>query len=217
MPPYRVFLVDDHPIVRAGFKAVVEAEDDLVVVGESGSSEDAQRQLSKLVADVVVADLSLEGASGLELVKGLHASKPGLPVLVVSMHEEELYAPRVLEAGARGYVRKDRAVDELCPAIRNVVKGKLHLSEAMTTRMLERMAGFGSAAPSGLELLTDRELEVLERLGEGRPTREVAELLHLSVKTIETHRANIKTKLGLNNAAELTQRAVLFKQGLLTR
>lgn len=216
MPRYRVFLVDDHPIVRAGFRSVIDAEDDLVAVGEAASSEDAQRQLAHLVADVVVADLSLEGANGLELVKALHASHPGLPVLIVSMHDEALYAQRALEAGARGYLRKDHAVDALCVAIRAVVQGRVHLSPAMTSRMLEQVTSGQADGPTGLDALTDRELEVLERLGEGRPTREVAELLHLSVKTIETHRANIKAKLGLANAAELSRQAVLFKQGLLT-
>jgi Response regulator containing a CheY-like receiver domain and an HTH DNA-binding domain len=153
---------------------------------------------------------------GLELVKALHMSHAGLPVLIVSMHDEQLYAARALQAGARGYLTKDKAVETLASGIRQVARGGLFVSREVAATLAARTAAPGDGAGSLLSGLTDRELEVLQRLGEGRTTREVAELLHLSVKTIESHRANLKRKLDLRNAVELTRVAVLYEQGLLT-
>ncbi len=209
-----IFLIDDHPIVRAGLRALIEEDPRLSCIGEADSAEAALRLLPSLTPDVVLVDLSLKGANGLELVKGIVALRPELRVLVLSMHDEQLYAERALEAGARGYVMKDNAPEQLRDAIHNVLAGQVHLSPAMTTAMLERSLRGVEHSSSPRSLLSDRELEVFERLGEGLPTRQVAEALHLSVKTIESHRASIKKKLGLSNANELVRQAVLFKEGL---
>lgn len=212
MPSTRVFLVDDHALVRAGLRVLLEA-DDMQVVGEAGSSEQALRELPDDV-DVVVADLSLDGANGLELLKGLGARRPDLPVLILSMHDEGLYAERAVQAGARGYLMKDAAPEHLVAAIETIRDGRIFLSPAMTARALERMQGGGTVSDDPLAQLSDRELEVFERLGQGLTTREVAEALHLSVKTVESHCANIKKKLGARNSRELVRQAVLHVSSL---
>ncbi|MCB9777717.1 MAG: response regulator transcription factor [Alphaproteobacteria bacterium] len=212
MPSTRVFLVDDHALVRAGIRVLLESAG-MQVVGEAGSSEQAMRELPEAV-DVVVADLSLDGANGLELLKGLAARDPDLPVLILSMHDETLYAERAIQAGARGYLMKDAAPEHLRAAIEIIGNGRIYLSPAMTARALERLHAGTASSDDPLTQLSDRELEVFERLGQGLTTREVADALHLSVKTVESHLSNIRKKLGARNTRELVRQAVLHVASL---
>ncbi len=205
----RILIVDDHPLVRKGLALTLEAEPDLEVCGQAASAEEALGMLDEVRPDLVIVDISLPGMSGLELIKHLHVWNPELPVLIISRHDEALYAERAIRAGARGYVMKVEAVDVIVRAVRRVLAGGLYVSEEVSERLLMSMAGHRrSAGQSPLELLSDRELEVFELTGRGLSTREIAERLHLSVKTVESYRARIKAKLGLRNAAELMQHAV---------
>ena len=203
----RVFLVDDHVVVRSGLAELIGREPDLAVCGAAADAEDALQSIPRARPDLVLVDLSLPGTSGLELVKDLKRRCPKLPVLVLSMHEESLYAERVLQAGARGYVMKDKSFPEIRAAMRRVLAGRIYLSEEMSDRLLQTVAG-GPAKGSPLERLSDRELEVFEMIGRGLGTAAIARKLHLSVKTVETHRAHIKEKLNLDTGAELVQQAV---------
>jgi len=205
----RVLVIDDHPAVRSGLKAAINATHDLQVCGEAGNVREAKQILRELECDVVLLDLTLADESGLELVKDLAVRKRAAPTLVLSMHDEAIYAERVLRAGAKGYLMKDVPLEEVLRALRQVLAGEVHLSEAMRSRLLARMVGGGSASAttSPIESLTDRELEVFEAIGRGRRTGEIAEALHLSPRTIDTHRENIKRKLGLTDSTELHQHA----------
>ena len=205
----RIFLVDDHPIVRIGLTELINQKRDLVVCGEAESAEAALQAIPSLHPDLVIMDLSLKGTGGLGLIKDLKIRHPKLPVLVLSMHEESLYAERALRAGARGYVMKREAGTQLESAIRRTVGGKIHLSKRMSDQLLELVTGPASAKRGPLlDRLSDRELEVFEMIGRGKGTSEIARLLHLSVKTIEGYRANIKAKLGLKSALELVRYAL---------
>ncbi len=204
----RIFLVDDHPIVRRGLSEILQNAPDLTLAGEARSAEEALPAITEEHPDLVVVDLSLAGASGIDLIKSLSQQQPALPVLVFSMHDEDLYAERALAAGAKGYVMKDQGPTAVEEAIRRVLEGGIQLSGAMTDRLLTKMAGGAEPASSPVDLLSDRELEVFERIGQGHTTREIAERLHLSVKTIETYRANIKAKLGIPNSAQRARHAV---------
>ncbi|MBX3437922.1 MAG: response regulator transcription factor [Planctomycetaceae bacterium] len=205
----RILIVDDHPIVRQGLRMTIEAERDLTVCGEAEGVSQAMQLYHETSPDVVIADISLENGSGIELVKELISLNPQLRILVCSMHEETLFAERALHAGAKGYINKEEATDKLVAAIRRVATGRVFLSEQMTDRMLFRQVGTGDEPPkSAIESLSDRELEVFEQIGHGVTTREIAEKLHLSPKTVETYRENIKRKLNLTNATELTRHAV---------
>lgn len=219
MPPAmslttRILIVDDHPLMRKGLALSIEDEPNLEVVGQAADAEEALAMFSRLNPDMAVVDVSLPGMSGLELIKHLMAIKPGLMVVVVSRHDEALYAERAVRAGARGYVMKLEAGDRIVEAIHHVRRGGIYLSEEMKDRLLFG-AAMGAKAPtqSPLEVLSDRELEVFEMTGRGLATREIAERLHLSVKTVESYRARIKTKLNLNTAAELMQHAVQWVEG----
>jgi len=205
----RILLVDDHPIVRQGLGQLIAQEPDMEVCGEAESAPEALRAIANLKPTVAVVDISLKDSSGVELIKDVKVRYPALPVLVLSMHDESFYAERVLRAGARGYVTKEEASETVLAAIRRVLRGEIYLSEKMASKMLSVFVG-GPRQPVGssMDLLSDRELEVFELIGRGLQTREVAQKLHLSVKTIESHRANIKRKLGLANATELMQRAI---------
>ncbi|MEM8600568.1 MAG: response regulator transcription factor [Bacteroidota bacterium] len=205
----RLLLVDDHPLLRKGLALTLNAEPDLEVVGQAASAEEALEAFSTLDPDVVLIDISLPGMSGLELLKHLLALKPDLLTLVVSRHDEALYAERAVRAGAKGYVMKVEAADEIVQAVRHVLRGGIYMSEDLKDRLLFG-AAVGRKAPmqSPLEVLSDRELEVFEMTGRGLPTREIAERLHLSVKTVESYRARIKTKLSLDSGTELMQHAV---------
>lgn len=210
----RILVVDDHPIVRQGLVQLVAGEPDLSVCGEATDAEEALSLVRELQPDLAVVDISLEGTSGLELLKRLKTHHPGLPVLVVSMHDESLYAERALRAGARGYIMKHEAITTLQSAIRRVASGGIFLSDRMTERLVEKAAGrHVGGGSSGVESLSDRELEVFELIGRGLRTSEIAQQLCLSVKTIETYRAKIKEKLHLKSGAELVQHAVSWVQG----
>lgn len=204
----RVLIVDDHPIVREGLAAVINREVDLEVCGQAGGLSQAMRLFQQERPDLVVADVSLEDGNGLELVKELVAYDSGIKVLVQSMYEESLYAERALRAGARGYINKEEALAQVVNAIRQVLRGRVYLSSRMTDRLLHRSVRGFEPERSPIESLSDRELEVFEQIGRGITTRRIAQNLYLSPKTIETYRENIKTKLNLKNATELTQHAV---------
>jgi len=208
----RVLIVDDHPIARYGLAKLIEQEADLEVCGEAEDFAQALKALASARPDVVVADISLPGKNGLDLVKDIKARHAGLPVLVLSIHDESLYAERALRAGASGYIMKEEAAEEVVAAIRRVLAGEVYLSQPMASRMLSRLVRGQDAAASPAELLTDRELQVFELMGQGMGTRQVAERLHLSVKTIETHQAHIKEKLNLSTVTQLVRHAVLWVQ-----
>jgi DNA-binding NarL/FixJ family response regulator len=202
--------VDDHPVFRAGLVQVLGGEPGLAVCGEAGSAEEALGLLERLAPDLLVVDISLGGASGLELVKQVHQRRPGLPTLVLSMHDETLFAERSLRAGARGYVNKQEAVGHMIAAMRKVLSGGTYLSRRMAARLEGRRAEGGARPEEPVATLSDRELEVFSLIGQGLGTRDIAERLGLSIKTVETYREHIKNKLLLDTATELTRRAVAW-------
>jgi DNA-binding NarL/FixJ family response regulator len=212
----RIFIVDDHPVVRRGLRMLIDDESDLLVCGEAGDADEALRELDAKKPDLVIVDLSLKGGSGLELIKRIKSRSTTMKMLVSSMFDESLYAERVLNAGALGYVSKQEAMEKVIEAIRCVLSGRIYLSAAMNDRMLHRFARDHQVPDrSPVETLSDRELEVFEMIGRGRSTAEIAALLHLSVKTVETHREKVKAKLGLRSGGELHQYAVrwVLEQG----
>jgi DNA-binding NarL/FixJ family response regulator len=201
MQPARIFIVDDHPLVRSGLRLLIEHEPDLEVCCEAGSTSEAMRVIARHLADLAIIDISLPDGSGLDLVKRLQAHYPEIPILVSSMHDEDLFAERALQAGAKGYINKQEAAETVIYAIRLLLKGKLYLSERLLGRQQEDTAG--SVSPTGqapIERLSNRELEVFQLIGQGLGSGELADKLHLSIKTIETYRANIKKKLNLRTA-----------------
>ena len=212
---HNVFIVEDHPVMREGYVSLINAEPDLNVVGEAESAEDAFDQAAELDFDVAIVDLSLPGVNGVELIKRLRSINDDVKVLVVSAHDEALYAERALRAGARGYLMKHESAKGFVDAVRQVVQGELFLSDSLRTRFLNDRFGFGNDPAPTISRLTDRELEVFEHFGRGKSTREVAEVMGLSLKTIESHRTNIKKKLGIDRAAEFMQRAVLWVEAPL--
>lgn len=196
-------------MMREGLAQLISNEPDLIVCGESGRGQEAVELVDKLNPDLLLADISLPDKNGIEVIKDVRTIKPGLSILVISMHDESLYAERVLRAGARGYIMKQEGGRKLMAAIRQVLSGQIYLSEKMSSQILESLSGGHSKAevPS-LQKLTDREFEVLQMVGQGKGTREISQHLHLSVKTIEAHRANIKRKLNLRTGPELIRFAV---------
>ncbi len=207
--PARVFLVDDHPLVREWLGTLINQQPDLRTCGDASTSAQALQLISERKPDVVVVDISLEGGSGLELIKDIKASHLAVAVVVLSMHDEALYAERALRAGARGYVMKREATRNALQAIRTVLAGKLYLSENMTRTMAEKfVGGQPDAARSPLAELSDRELEVFQLLGRGQSTRQIADSLHLSLKTVQAFCARIKEKLNIDNATELLRAAM---------
>jgi DNA-binding NarL/FixJ family response regulator len=210
----RVFIVDDHPIVRRGYRSLLESVSNLDVMGEAATGEAALSAVQEASEagtppDLVVVDLGLEGMSGLELIKRLTRALPDLRILVVSMYEETLYGERALQAGAHGYVRKQKADAVIVDAVQSVLKGNYFLSADLQQRVVHRYTGDGRET-SVLESLTDRELDIFERIGRGLSTREIAEDLHISMKTVQTHRSNIQEKLGVDTIEKLMRRAVLW-------
>ena len=205
----RVLLVDDHPILRKGLAQMINMEQDLTVCGEAEEAGKAFELVGTLQPDVAVVDISLKTGNGIELVKNIKARYPELPILVLSMHDESLYAERALRAGSLGYIMKEEATEQVLVAIRRVLKGEIFLSEKMKSRMLQQLTtgGRNKVVVSPIENLTDRELEVFRLIGEGRSTRQIAGELHLSVRTVEAYREYIKSKLNLRNATELVQHA----------
>jgi len=210
----RVFIVDDHPIVREGLIQLVEREKDLTVCGEAADAPSALEALARLKPDVAVVDISLQGMSGLQLVKQIAAEHKKIAPLVLSMHDERVYAERALRAGAKGYIMKQQATRNVVSAIRQVAQGQVYLSEDLAARMMHSFVGRGAMpGTSPVETLTDRELEVFRLIGQGFKTHQISEKLFLSVKTVETYRENIKSKLNLANATELRQHAIEWVHG----
>lgn len=206
--PHRVLIVDDHPFMRLGFAASIGREPGLCVCGEAASAEEAVTAVEKLHPDVVVADLNLPGRSGLELIKDLVSLRPELPVIVLSMHDEEIYAERCLRAGGRGYVMKSEGPEKLVAVIRMVLAGGTYVSAKTSANIVEAFSGRRDARKhTPVSQLTDREFEVFQLIGKGLSTDETAAQMHISAKTVETHRMHIKTKLGLRTAAELIAHA----------
>ena len=204
----RVLLIDDHAILRQGLAQLINQEPDMMVCGEAEEAPKGFELTGTLKPDVAVVDISLKGGNGLELVKNLKASYPELPILVLSMHDESLYAERVLRAGSLGYIMKEEAAESVLTAIRKVLKGEVVLSEKMQARLLHQLVnGRLKHGNSPIDTLSDRELEVFRMIGDGRSTRQIAEELHLSVRTVEAYREYIKEKLNLKNATELVQHA----------
>lgn len=205
----KIFIVDDHPILRQGLALLINHEADMVVVGEAGNAPEATKGIEKEKPDLAIVDISLEGASGLELTKTILAKQPRLLVLIISMYDESVYIERVLRAGAKGYVNKREVSDHIISAMRKVLGGEIYVSDKWKDKLMHQFSGRGRVTnPSLTENLSDRELEVLQLTGQGHPTRQIAEELHVSVKTVESHFANIKNKLDLKNSHELIQFAV---------
>ncbi|MBI5385429.1 MAG: response regulator transcription factor [Verrucomicrobia bacterium] len=205
----RVLLVDDHPIVREGLTRVINAEADLCVCGQAVSHHAALEAAASLQPDVAVVDISLEGSHGLELLKDLQIQHPRLPVLILSMHDEMLYAERALRAGAKGYLMKREPPERLLAAIRKVLKGDLSFSDDITSRIINLLSGTrGPNQALPIERLSDRELQVLERIGQGHSTRQIAATLCVSIKTVQAHREHIKEKLEIKDGTALTRFAV---------
>lgn len=210
MKKARIMIVDDHPLVRTGFRQLIDSETDLSVCCEAADIEKALQLLEQCSPDLAVIDLSLPDGNGLELIKRMQIHHPHIPILVSSMHDPDLFADRALRAGAKGYINKQEAGEEFIVAARQVLKGKIYLSPTIHERHLQEPVNTqGSDVPlTPVEHLSDRELEIFELIGHGMTTGYIADKLNLSVKTIESHRANIKSKLGLKSAGELTRSAV---------
>jgi DNA-binding NarL/FixJ family response regulator len=205
----RILIVDDHPFMRAGLAGLIDRQPDMIVCGEAGTPAEAFREFPKCKPELVLTDLTMPGRSGLEFIKDLRATEPGLAVLVISMHDEVVHAERALRAGARGYIMKEAGGENLLAAIRQVLRGEVYLSPRMSARILEGLSGTrprGSSSP--IEKLTDREFEIFQLIGQGKSTRDVAEQLHLSTKTVDVHRSHIKEKLDLKDVTALMRHAV---------
>jgi DNA-binding NarL/FixJ family response regulator len=205
----RIFLVDDHPVLRQGMGRLIDDQPDMMMCGEAESPPDAIRLLPNAKADVVIVDITLRGGDGLELCKQIRDRWKDLPILVISMHDESLYAERALKAGARGYVMKQEPQETVMAAIRMVAKGQVYLSSKMSAKLLQSFSGVHSSADlPPLARLTDRELEIFRFIGEGQSVRAIAEKLFLSTKTVEAHKEHIKQKLNLKSSNELLQYAI---------
>lgn len=211
----RVFLVDDHPMVREHLAALLKRESNLDVCGEAEDAPTALRRIGETCPDLVIMDISLKRSQGLDLLKDLKASHPQVPVLVLSMHDESLYAERVLRAGALGYITKHEATRNILLAVQKVLSGQVYVSERTSARLMKKMVGEAMPpARSPMESLTDRELEVFQLVGEGYGTRRIAEELRVGLKTVESYRARIKEKLKLTGGDELLRFAIQCRQDL---
>jgi DNA-binding NarL/FixJ family response regulator len=207
----RVLLVDDHAVVRYGIAQLINREADMMVCGEEESASNALTAIGKLKPDLVIADISLKDSSGLELMRNIKAQDSGLPVLVVSAHDESIYAEIAFRAGALGYLMKEEALEKIVTAVRRVLSGAIYVSEHLGAKMLQQQVrGQKDIHESPVKSLSDREMEVFQLIGRWKKTKEIASELHLSIKTIEYYREQIKRKLSLKNAAELTQRATAW-------
>jgi len=204
----RVLVVDDHPIVRQGLALLIDREPDLLVCGEAEEAMGAMHVIASAKPDVLIVDISLNGPDGIDLLKNIRTTHPTLPVLILSMHDESIYAERALRAGANGYIMKQEATEKVLVAVRRILNGEIYVSERISNRILKHyITGSGTVRNSSIGDLSDRELEVFRLIGEGHGTRQIAEELHVSVKTVESYQAHIKEKLSLRNARELMQRA----------
>ncbi|RYD24346.1 MAG: response regulator transcription factor [Verrucomicrobiaceae bacterium] len=209
-----ILIVDDHPIMRLGLAQLISTEKDLEVCGQAGNVEEAVAMIANGQPDLLITDLALPDKHGLEFVKDLQVSHPHCAILVLSMHDESLYAERALRAGARGYLMKKSAPDHLIKAVRQILKGGIYLSEAMAGCMLEIFRRQGTGGAPLIQSLTDRELEVFQLIGAGKSSREIAGQLHLSMRTVDAHRAHMKEKLQLTSGTELVRHAVSWVEGL---
>ena len=209
----RIVLVDDHPLFRKGLEQLINSTDETCCVcGEAGDAAEGMTVIRSLKPDLAIVDLSLPGANGIELIKNIRAEFPKLPVLILSMYDESLYALRALRAGAQGYVMKQEALQNVTVAIGEVLAGRPYLSPEMSAKLITNFAS-GSNQASPTDKLSDRELEILELIAKGRDMREIAKALHISAKTVETHRAHIKEKLNFKNARQVTRFAVQWLEG----
>ncbi len=209
----RIFVVDDHPILRQGLTQLINQEADLRVCGEAEEAHEAVGAITALKPDMVIVDISLKNVDGIELIKRIRARDEKLPVLVLSMHDESLYTERALRAGANGYIMKQEAPEEVVRAIRRVLGGEIYVSDKMGSRLLQKVVHRRSPArESGIVNLSDRELEVFRLIGRGYRTRQIAEVLRVSVKTVESYREQIKQKMKLRDATELLQHAIQWVQ-----
>jgi DNA-binding NarL/FixJ family response regulator len=209
----KILIVDDHPILRKGLSMLINQEPDLVVNGEAEDARKALEAIEAIRPDMVIVDISLPGIDGVELLKSIKLRHSDLPTLVVSMHDESLFAERALRAGARGYVMKQEALDNVLVAIRRVLAGEIFVSNKIATKMLERMVDSDTkTVTSPIDLLSDREVTVFRLIGQGQTTRQIAEKLHLSVKTVESYRSHIKEKLKLSGGTDLLKYAIQWVQ-----
>jgi DNA-binding NarL/FixJ family response regulator len=213
-PRTRILVVDDHPIVRLGICQMLAAEPDMEVCGEAETADAAKQLAASARPDLAIVDLSLAEGTGLELIRALRETMPHVRILVLSMHDETLFAERALRAGARGYLMKREAITGLVAAIRRVLSGRIYVSEGMAQVVLERLGGDGAPADNPLAGLTDREIEVFELIGRGLSTGSIAEQLGVSIKTVETYRSNIKSKLNLKDATDLLRFATTWTERL---
>jgi DNA-binding NarL/FixJ family response regulator len=211
---YRVLVVDDHPIVRQGLALLIDQEPDLMVCGEAEEAHSALAAIAATQPDVLLLDVSLPGPDGIELLKTIRATDPRLPVLVLSMHDESVYAERALRAGANGYIMKQEATENVLVALRRILRQEMYVSDRVASAMLRQIAsGSGTPSQAPIARLSDRELEVFRLIGEGHGTRQIAEELDLSVKTVESYQAHIKDKLALHSSRDLMQRAIEWRLG----
>lgn len=205
----KILVVDDHPMTRAGVVYLLGKQEDMIVCGEAGNPSEALAEISRSLPDLLLTDMTMPGRSGVEFVKDVHALHPDLPILVVSMHDEVIYAERALRAGTRGYIMKEAGGEKLLAAVRRVLSGQIYLSEAMAAKIFDNLSGKkprGSSSP--IEKLSDREFEVFQLIGRGKSTRDIAKQFHLSPKTVDVHRGHIKEKLELKDATSLIRYAV---------
>lgn len=207
----RVLIIDDHVMVREGVAEIIRHESDLDVCGMATTANEGLEAVNKLKPDLVLVDITLPGKNGIEFIKDARAMQPELRILVMSMHDESLYADRVLRAGGRGYIRKQEGGDKLIEAIRRVLGGEIAVSEKMTSKLLEKFSG-RKTMDSPLEGLSDRELEVFQLIGQGKTMQEIGDELHLSPKTVEVHRSRIREKLRISSAAELISYAARWNE-----
>ena len=199
----KVFVVDDHPIVRQGLALLINQEPDLMVCGQAEEMHSALQAIQNFRPDIMIVDISLNGPDGLELLKNVRGKYSGMPVLILSMHDESIYAERALRAGANGYIMKQEATEKVLVALRRILTGEIYVSDRVGNHMLQHYIRGASLPQSSVAELTDRELEVFRLIGEGHGTRQIAEELHLSIKTVESYQAHIKEKLSLRSAREL--------------
>lgn len=205
----KILIVDDHPMIRQGLASLIDDQPDLVTCGQAEDAPEALKAISETKPDIVVLDISLKSSSGIELMKSIKAQYPKLPVLILSMHDEDLYAERALRAGSMGYIMKSEASEKLLTAIYHILGGQIYVSDKISNRLLHKLArGKIEMTGSPIDSLSDRELEVFRLIGQGFGTHQIAEKLYLSVKTIETYRTHIKEKLNLANADELRQYSI---------
>jgi DNA-binding NarL/FixJ family response regulator len=209
---HRVFLVDDHPLVREWLGNLINRQEDLEICGEAGSAPQAREKIDEAKPDIAVVDITLDSGSGLELIKDLRVSQPKMAVVVLSMHDESLYAERAMRAGAKGYLVKKETTKNILMVIREVLAGRLYVSGALAESILDRVRSGEKPGVSAIESLSDRELEVFRMIGRGMKTREIAESLHISMKTVQVYCARIKEKLKLADATQLLREAMRWDE-----